>query len=245
MKMLGYLLVQCKQVQLKHYFVMRKLSLLLLVLSALHFGQFTQAQTAPQGYLALNADSSGSHWRILTDVKSRNTEVQFFGNANELLYKEDVPEKYIKQNKRTQRRLNKLLSDISANKLVIARLKTEELPSDPAKSKATHSSQSLEADTSKTSYRIHVSVNVEGKVRVAVDNPESLRYKIEIADYRDRVVYQEFTSHDQYRRHIDISPILADSAQVILSIDKKRFVYRVEREKMRSAYKVNAVIAQR
>ncbi|CAG5068024.1 hypothetical protein DYBT9623_00752 [Dyadobacter sp. CECT 9623] len=224
---------------------MRKLSLLLLVLPALHFGQFTQAQSAPQGYLALNADSSGYHWRILTDVKSRNTEVQFFGNGSELLYKEDVPEKYIKQNKRTQRRLNKLLSDISANKLVIARLKTEELPSDPAKSKPTHSSQSLEADASKMSYRIHVSINAEGKVRVAVDNPESIRYKIEIADYRDRVVYQEFTSHDQYRRHIDISPILADSAQVILSIDKKRFVYRVEREKMRNAYKVNAVIAQR
>jgi hypothetical protein len=245
MKMLGYLLMQCKQVQLKHYFVMRKLSLLLLVLPALHFGQITQAQSAPQGYLALNADSSGSYWRILTDVKSRHTEVQFFGNDNELLYKEDVPEKWIKQNKRTQRRLNKLLKDISTNKLVITRLKTEPLPSDPAKSKTPRFLQNPESDTSKTSYRIGVSINAEGKVRVAVDNPESLRYKIEIADHRNHVVYQEFTSHDQYRRHIDISPILVDSAQVILSFDKKRFVYQVEREKMKSAYKVNAVIARR
>jgi hypothetical protein len=224
---------------------MRKLALLLLFLHSLYFAEVTQAQSAPNGYLALNPDSSGSYWRVLTDVKSRNTEVQFFGNENELLYKEDVPEKWIKQNKRTQRRLKKLLSDISANKLVIARLKTEPLPSDPASAKAPHSLQSPEANTSKTSYRISVSVNAEGKVRVAVNNPESLRYKIEIADHRNNIVYHEFTSHDQYRRHIDISPILADWAQVILYIDQKRFVYQVEREKMKSAYKVNQVIAQR
>lgn len=245
MKMLVYLLVKCKQVQLIHSYVMRKFSLLLLILQALYPGEVAQAQSAPSGYLALDADSSGSYWRVLTNAKSRNTEVQFFGKENELLYKEHVPEKWIKQNKRTQRRLDKLLSDITANKLVIARLKTEALPSDPANSKASRSLPRLEADTSKTSYQISVSINSEGKVRLAVNNPESLRYKIEIADHRNNVVYQEFTSHDQYRRHIDISPILANSAQVILSFDKKRFVYHVEKEKSKSAYKLNPVVAQR
>jgi hypothetical protein len=224
---------------------MRKLVLLLLILQSLYSGEFAQAQSAPQGYLALDADSSGAYWRILTDVKSRNTQVQFFGKGNELLYQEDVPEKWVKQNKRTRRRLNKLLADISANKLVIARLKTEVLPPEPAKSKEPPLLESVEHDTSRTSYRIHVSINSAGKIRVVVDNPESLRYKIEVADYRDRVVYQEFTSHDHYRRHIDISSILGDTAQVILSIDKKRFVYHIEGEKIRNAYKVNAVIAQR
>ena len=243
--MLGYLLVKCEQVQPNHHKAMRKLTLLLLILPFLHPGEFAQAQSAPHGYLGLNADSSGSYWRILTDVKSRNTEVQFFGNDNELLYKEDVPGMWIKQTKRTQRRLNRLLSDISTNKLVIARLKTEPLPSDPAKSKSRHSMQSPEADTAKTSYQINVSINAEGKVRVAVNNPESLRYKIEIADHRNNVVYQEFTSHDQYRRHIDISPILVDTAQVILCIDKKQFVYHIAREKIRSVYKVDPVVAQR
>jgi hypothetical protein len=224
---------------------MRKLILLLFVLQFLHIWEFAQAQSAPQGYLALDADSSGSYWRIVTDVKSRNTQVQFFGKSNELLYQEDVPEKWIRQNKRTRRRLNKLLSDISANKLVIARLKTEALPSEPAKSKASPSPDSIKHDTSGTPYRIHVSINSTGKIRVVVDNPEGLRYKIEVADYRNHVVYQEFTSHDHYRRHIDISSILGDTAQVILSIDKKRLVYHIEREKSKSAYRVNQVIAQR
>jgi hypothetical protein len=102
-----------------------------------------------------------------------------------------------------------------------------------------------EHDTSGTSYRIHVTINSAGKVRVVVDNPENLRYKIEIADHRNRIVYQEFTSNDHYRRHIDISSILGDTAQIILSIDKKRFVYHIEGEKIINAYKVNAVVAQR
>lgn len=230
--------------QLTHN-VMRNLLLSVLLLQSLHFGAYVQAQSAPQGYLSAEADSSGSYWRVLTDVRSRTTRVQFFGKDHALLYQEDVPEKWIRQNKRNQRRLNKLLADISANQLIITRLKTEELPAAPVRRALPEAREMREGDVMKASYQFHVTVNSAGKVRLAVNNPQDLRYKIEIADYRDKIVYQEFTSHGQYRRYFDISPVIGDTAKVILTIDEKRFVYNIRREQRGSFYSVDPVIAKR
>ncbi|MDR6806844.1 hypothetical protein J2Y45_004036 [Dyadobacter sp. BE34] len=224
---------------------MRNLLLSILLLQSLHFGAFVQAQPAPQGSLRAEADSSRSYWRVLTDAGSRNTRVQFFGKDHALLYQEDVPEKWIRQNKRNQRRLDKLLADISANQLIVARLKTEELPAEPVRTGLAPATEMHEGGVIKTSYQFHVTINSAGKVRLAVNNPESLRYKIEIADYRDKIVYQEFTSHDQYRRYFDISPVIGDTAKVILTIDEKRFVYNIRREQRGSVYSVDPVIAKR
>ncbi|MGG7665557.1 hypothetical protein [Dyadobacter sp. BHUBP1] len=222
---------------------MRNLLLSILLLQALHFG--VQAQSAPQGHLSAKADSSGSYWRVLTDARSRNTRVQFFGNDHVLLYEEELPDKWIRQNKRNQRRLNKLLAEISANKLIMTRLKTEELPVEPVRKDVPPSTEMHQGDVINAPYQFNVTINSAGKVRLAVNNPASLRYKIEIADYRDRVVYQEFTNHDQYRRYFDISLVTGDTAKVILTIDEKRFVYNIRREQRGSSYSVDPVIAKR
>ncbi|MCF0075378.1 hypothetical protein LZD49_33175 [Dyadobacter sp. CY261] len=245
MKMLSLLLVECEQVQPTHHQVMRKLVLVLFILQSLHLGEYAQAQSAPLGYLTVDADSSGSYWRVLTDAKARNTRVQFFGNDRTLLYEEEIPEKWVKQNKRNRRWLNRLLTDISANRLIVSRLKTEQLPAEPTRSAVPAPTGITDHGNAKDSYKVHVAINSEGKIRVAVNNPESLRYKIEIADYRDNIIYQEFTSIHQYRRHIDISPVMGDTAQLILSIDKRRFVYKIRREEKRSSYTVNPVIVLR
>lgn len=222
---------------------MRNLLLSALLLQSLHFGAY--AQSISQGNLSADADSSGPQWRILTDARSRNTRVQFFGKDQVLLYEEDVPEKWIRQNKRNQRRLNKLLAAITANQLVITRLKTEEMPAEPVRAAQPLTTEMHEGEVIKSSYQFHVTINSAGKVRLAVNNPESLRYKIEIADYRDKIVYQEFTSHEQYRRYFDVSPVIGDTAKVILTIDEKRFVYNIRREQRGSAYTVDPVIAKR
>ncbi len=225
---------------------MRTLLLSVLLLHIMQFGGIAQAQSAPGGHLTAHADSSGSYWRVLTDAKSRSTRVQFFGADRVLLYEEDVPEKWIKQSKRNQRRLNKLLADISASKLILSRLKAEDLPAEPARvTRPASGTENRDTVLVKTSYQIHVSINADGKVRLAVNNPESLRYKIEIGDYRDRIVYQEFTSHEQYRRYLDISPVIGETAKVILTIDGKRLVYNIKKVERRNAYTIGPVIAGR
>lgn len=224
---------------------MRNLLLSFLLLQSPYFGVYAQAQSAPQSDLSAETDSSGSYWRVFTDARSRTTRVQFFSKDHALLYQEDVPEKWIRQNKRNQRRLNRLLADISANQLIITRLKTEELPAEPVRKALPPAMGMQEGDVMKASYQFHVTINSAGKVRLAVNNPQSLRYKIEIADYRDKIVYQEFTSHGQYRRYFDISPVIGDTAKVILTIDEKRFVYNIRREQRGSSYKVDPVIAKR
>lgn len=224
---------------------MRNLLLSILLLQSLHFGEFAQAQSTPPGHLSAKADSSGSYWRVLTDARSRNTRVQFFGKDHVLLYEEDVPDKWIRQSKRNERRLNKLLAEILANQLIIKRLKTEELPAEPVRKGLPPATEMHQGEVIDASYQFHVTINSAGKVRLAVNNPGSLRYKIEIADYRDRVVYQEFTNHDQYRRYFDISPVTGDTAKVILTIDEKRFVYNIRREQRGSSYSVDPVVAKR
>lgn len=224
---------------------MRNLLLSILLLQFMHFGEYAQAQSAPQGHPGAKADSSGSYWRVLTDAKSRNTRVQFFGKDHVLLYEEDMPDKWIRQNKRNQRRLNKLLAEISANQLIITRLKTEELPAEPVRKDVPPATEMHQGEVINASYQFHVTINSAGKVRLAVNNPGSLRYKIEIADYKDKIVYQEFTSHGQYRRYFDISPVIGDTAKVILTIDEKRFVYNIRREQRSSSYSVDPVIAKR
>ncbi|ACT91996.1 hypothetical protein Dfer_0735 [Dyadobacter fermentans DSM 18053] len=111
---------------------------------------------------------------------------------------------------------------------------------------AQSASQGSLADTENVpSYVANVTVNSEGKIRLVVDNPENLRCKITIFDDRDKVIYQEFSSQNKYRKLIDISPVPGDSAKVILTIDGKRFVYHIKKTEWRRTYTVEPVIALR
>lgn len=212
-----------------------------LVLLLLHAGITLEAKSVTGSNPTMKADSSGSHWKILTDAKSRKTRVQFFASDQTLLYEEEIPEKWIKQNKRNRQRLDRLLADINANKLIVSRLRTQELSAEPVKAAASVQPENTSPADEQASYRIHVAINSDGKIRLAVDNPKILRYKIEIVDYKERIIYQEFTSLGQYRRYIDISPAISQAAQLILTIDKKRLIYNITREERKSNYTITPV----
>jgi hypothetical protein len=200
-----------------------------------------EAQSVARGHLTIEPDSSSSYWRILTDAESRTSRVQFFKNDSELLYQEELPEKWIKQNRKNRRNLDKLLSDVLANQLIIKTLKTETLPYVPRRSSSVTSGLQP-GDSSNSQYAIKSYINPEGKLYVIVDNPEQMRYKIEIIDGRAKNIYQEFSNIDHYRRRLDISPVSDKNLQLIVSIDKKRFLYDIKRT-TKSSYDIVPMVA--
>jgi hypothetical protein len=92
-------------------------------------------------------------------------------------------------------------------------------------------------------YSVHASINSDAKLYIVVDNLARLRYKIEVLDYKERSVYQEFTSHDHYRRRLDVSALPGDLLRVIVVIDKQRFVYNIKKQNAKSAYSIQQMIA--
>ncbi|WP_348073021.1 hypothetical protein [Dyadobacter sp.] len=208
---------------------------------------FVQINAEAQPYQATGAkvenESQNGHWRILTNAASRRTQVQFFGPDRQLLYEEALPEKWIKQNKKTQKQLDKLLAQILANQLLIARLKTEDLPPKLTDPTTANLNVSQDRSSHSASYSVHASINSDAKLYIVVDNPERFRYKIELLDYKQRSVYQEFTSHDHYRRRLDVSTLPGDLLQVVVVIDKKRFVYTIKKQNPKSEYSIQQMVA--
>ncbi|MBD2757853.1 hypothetical protein [Spirosoma validum] len=188
------------------------------------------------------ADSSRGYWRLKTEAASRTTLIQFFGPNNQLLYVENLPEKWVKLSRKNQKQFDQLLEQLLANQLVTSRIKTEilpptpELPTPPNVTVRSNSPQN--APSADATYRVHAYVNSIGKLYLIVDNPERLRYKILVADQRDRTLYEEFTNHDQYRRKLDLSALPQDSYQVVVQIDNKPFIYNIRRQDTRFAYSI-------
>jgi hypothetical protein len=190
-------------------------------------------------------DSNAAHWQVQTLAKSRTTKVQFFDASQKSIYEETLPGKWVKQNRKSRRQLDKLLAQIVTNKLVISRLKVEDLPTMPypqlSRSRFEDIPLATGEPTTTTSYKVFAFVSVDGKVNVTVENPERLTYKIEIVDDQQHIVYQEFTRLDRYRRTLDISPLRSSSLKVVIGIAKERYVYEVHQQDIKSQYSMKPI----
>ena len=188
------------------------------------------------------ADSSRGYWRLNTQADSRTTLIQFFGPNHQLLYVENLPEKWVKLSRKNQKQFDQLLEQLVDNQLVTSRIKTEILPPTPElptpANVTVRSNSPQNAPSADATYRVHAYVNSIGKLYMVVDNPERLRYKILVADQKDRTLYEEFTNHDQYRRKLDLSPLSRDSYQLVVQIDNKPFIYNIRRQDTRFAYSI-------
>lgn len=194
-------------------------------------------------------DSTRGYWRLNTQATSRTTLVQFFGPDKQLLYVENLPEKWVRLSRKNQRQFDQLLEQLLANQLVASRIKTESLPPTPALPAPAYvavRTNSPQTSSTAASYRVHAYVNPTGKLYLIVDNPDRLRYKIQVADQNDRTLYEEFTNHDQYRRRLDLSNLPYDINQVIVQIDNKPFIYKISRQHTRFAYSIqpNSIVSK-
>ena len=209
--------------------------LVLLVLA--HPGQ---AQVDKSVGISEETESSRGYWRLKTQAATRSTGVQFFGPNGQLLYEEIIPGKWIKLSRKNQKQVDRLLAQLVANQLVTSRIRTELLPATPVEplipNGAARSNSTPNSSPGSAAYLVHAYVNQSGKLYVVVNNPDRLRYKILVADQRNRSLYEEFTNHDQYRRRLDLSALPQDAFQVIVEIDHRSFLYTVKRQEARFAF---------
>lgn len=184
-------------------------------------------------------ESENGRWQVYTQAETRNTIIQFYGKDENLIYEEILPEKWVKLTRKNQIKLDKLLEQVLSNQLLISRLKTQVLPSVPRL--PTKSTNNQNVDSSTVSYVVNAFVSGDGKVHIAVNNPEQLRYMIQILDDKKRSVYQEFSNRDEFRRRFDITAIQTSELEVIIEINKKRHVYHVKRQDMKALYSIEPV----
>ncbi|WP_460973304.1 hypothetical protein [Spirosoma migulaei] len=213
------------------------------VLMLLLHTQTSQAQseqTAQQN--VEETESKRGYWRLKTQAASRSTLIQFFEPNGKLLYEEIMPEKWVKLSRKNQKQFDRILDHLLANQLVASQIKTELLPPTPVEPIApkvtVRSNTASYFESAITAYQVHAYINPTGKLYLIVNNPDQLRYKIRVADQKNRTVYEEFTNHNQYRRRLDLSALPSDAYQVIVQIDNKPFIYTIKRQDARFAYSI-------
>ncbi|MBB5287167.1 hypothetical protein HNQ92_005329 [Rhabdobacter roseus] len=205
----------------------------LLVISVLSLPAHGSLAQAPARTPA--TDSTQGYWRLKTNAATRSTHVQFFGADHHLLYEETLPEKWVKLNRKNQRQFDRLLADLQAHRYLASRLKTEALPAPPPAAPARSDGAGAASDAT-TKYQVNAHVDQTGKLYLAVNSPERLRYIIKLVDERGTLLYEEAANHAQYRRRMDVSAL--NKYRVIIFIDKKRHVYEVDRQLTQDSFRL-------
>ena len=68
------------------------------------------------------------YWQVSTDVSTRNTAILFMDENQQVIYKEVLPQQYVKLTSRNRRFLDRFLTRLTSNQLVSNRLKTNPIP---------------------------------------------------------------------------------------------------------------------
>ena len=99
-----------------------------LLLSFFLASYFSNAQEQDH-YQSIPISGKG-YWKLRTDYLSRRTVVWFYNTEHELMYKEELPQKYLKATPRNIRSLNLILANLTDKKLVASEIKASQLMTD-------------------------------------------------------------------------------------------------------------------
>jgi len=226
--------------------------LLVLGLGSLQQPSFAQNKDHPiHRSTRAETDSSHGYWRLKTLVKTRTTVVQFFAPNEQLIYQESLPEKWVKPTRRNRRQFDQLLKDLLANELVTTRIKTETLPTfvpernlPVPRLKLTADEKQYDSPT-EMPYTVHALVNQQGRLRLLVDSPLRQRYKIELADERGNLRYQEYNNIAQYRRWLDISALGMGLHILTVRIDGREIQYELNNRQVERIYQLAPLAVSR
>lgn len=83
-------------------------------------------------------------------------------------------------------------------------------------------------------------VKQDGIFKLAIDNPEGLRYRISVTDDRGKVWYQETTSSEMFRRLLDLSYLSSKRLKVVVTASGEEVVYVIHR--MEAKYSVEKTV---
>jgi hypothetical protein len=123
-----------------------------------------------------------------------------------------------------------------AKNLVASRITIQPLPTVLVRNEA--DSRMSRPDTSRntavTPPLVFAYINPTGKIYLAVNNPEGLRYKVSLRDETGLSLYEEFTYLDHYRKWLDISNSTQGTIQLTVRINDRSFIYQVKRKDHRT-----------
>ncbi len=198
----------------------------------------------------VETDSTQGYWRLKTLVDARMTVVQFFAPGQQLVYQETLPEKWVKPTRRNRRQFDRLLSELLAHQLLTTHIKTETLPAllpeprPPLLGLRAAIDQNTPGE--KTPYVVGAFVNKIGKLRLAIDSPLRLRYRIELRDRHGKIYYEERNNRAFYRRWLDISGLETGQYSLIVHINKQAVRYELDNGRARRVYQLEPLaVAQR
>lgn len=72
-------------------------------------------------------------------------------------------------------------------------------------------------------------VKQDGIFKLAIDNPEGLRYRISVTDERGKVWYEEITSSGRFRRLLDLNYLSPTQLKVVITGSGEGTTYLVNR----------------
>lgn len=181
-------------------------------------------KASPQDYV----ESDKGYWQVHTDPNSRNTVVQFFDGANNLLYQESMARKYIKLTKRNVRLFDALLAKLMARELLSEKVKAYDIVADSrtdyrSVSEPEWSAPSVNMKTAMS----NVYVVQKGKMKVILKNPAQENYDIRIIDSELRTIYHEQIKDPTYGRWFDMSKLGQGTYSVHISSPRKKLNYKL------------------
>lgn len=226
--------------------------LLVFGLSSLHRPSFSQNKEHPILQTTRSeTDLAHGYWRLKTLAKTRMTVVQFFAPNEQLIYQESLPEKWVKPTRRNRRQFDRLLKELLAHQLVTTRIKTETLPTLlpernlPAPWLKLATDENQDNSIAETPYSVHALVNQDGRLRLLVNNPLGKRYRIELADERGNLRYQEYNNIAQYRRWMDVSALGTEPHTLTVRIDGREIQYELSNRQARPVYQLEPLALNR
>jgi hypothetical protein len=191
---------------------------------------------AQQDYFQYGKDGRKGYWKVTTDPQTRSTEVTFFNQQGELLYREILKNKYLKLNSKNTHILNKQLTCLTENSLVAAEIKSSELEA----STKYFSKEIIESNRMGIAITHHASGYLSSKLRYSIytvqrttalvlimDNPAQERLVIRIKDHSGRTLYIEQTYLGQYRREIQLNKMQAGTYFLVVTAKKHKIRHKL------------------
>jgi hypothetical protein len=212
----------------------KRIHLALLLAPALWLASFVSAAAQPAEVVAYAApsqayvESDKGYWQVHTDPNSRNTVVQFFDGANNLLYQESMARKYVKLTKRNVRLFDELLAKLMARELLSEKVKSYDIVADSRTDYRSVSEPEWAAPSvnMKTAMS-NVYVVQKGKMKVILKNPAQENYDIRIIDSDLRTIYHEQIKDPTYGRWFDVSKLVAGTYNVYIASPRKKLNYKL------------------
>jgi hypothetical protein len=207
----------------------------ILITLCLVFISITLLPAQSGDYFQYSKEGRKGYWQVKTDPLTKSTEVTFYNQHGNVLYKEILKNKYLKLNNKNTQILNKQLACLTDNSLVASEIKSTELEAsnkyvlqEIAESNIFGRAIKPHA-TGYVSPGIQYGVHPVMKTTTLVLNIENLaqeRMIIKIKDYSGKILYTEQTFKDRYRRDLHLTKLPEGNYILVIWAKKQKLIQK-------------------